>query len=215
MTYITVGSPSALILDFLEEWGMERVEEITADVIPYATKIFVNGCWVGLHRDPEDLVSTLKSLRRNVNLPVEVGVVWDLRDRELRLYSDAGRCCRPLFIVENQKLKITREHITKLTTRSEDGEKYGWTNLMAEGLVEFIDTSEEESVMIAMSMEDLEEATEYSYTYTHCKSISYTTLFCDCNSIQYLLAFFFVGARSFDCEILLFLFLQFFCLFFF
>jgi DNA-directed RNA polymerase II subunit RPB2 len=176
MTYITVGSPSALILDFLEEWGMERVEEITADVIPHATKIFVNGCWVGLHRDPEDLVATLKSLRRNVNLPVEVGVVWDLRDRELRLYSDAGRCCRPLFIVENRSLKITREHIVKLTNRQHGDEKYGWTNLMAEGLVEFIDTSEEESVMIAMSMEDLEEeAGDYSYTYTHCKKTNTTS----------------------------------------
>ena len=53
MTYITVGSGSGVILEFLEEWAMENLEEITADSIPKATKVFVNGCWVGLHRNPK------------------------------------------------------------------------------------------------------------------------------------------------------------------
>ena len=153
---------------------MESLEEITADVIPRATKVFVNGCWVGLHRNPKDLVDTLRSLRRNVNLPIEVAVVWDLKDRELRLYSDAGRCCRPLFIVdsERQKLKIERQHIDWIIAKqrpdaSGEYKPYGWSELVADGLIEFIDTNEEETVMIAMHIEDLNESTEYSYTYTH------------------------------------------------
>jgi len=141
MTYVTVGSDSDLILDFLGEWGLETLEEVTADIIPTATKIFVNGKWVGLHRNPEDLVSTIRNLRRNVQIPVEVGVVWDQRDRELRLYSDAGRCCRPLFIVEDQKLKVKKSHVRALQNKDEGS---GWTALMEKGLVEFIDTNEEE-----------------------------------------------------------------------
>ena len=174
MTYITVGSGSGVILEFLEEWAMESLEEITADVIPRATKVFVNGCWVGLHRNPKDLVETLRSLRRNVNLPIEVAVVWDLKDRELRLYSDAGRCCRPLFIVdsERQKLKIERQHIDWIIAKQRpdaglESKPYGWSELVADGLIEFIDTNEEETIMIAMHIEDLNESTEYSYTYTH------------------------------------------------
>jgi len=174
MTYITVGSGSGVILEFLEEWAMENLEEITADVIPRATKVFVNGCWVGLHRNPKDLVDTLRSLRRNVNLPIEVAVVWDLKDKELRLYSDAGRCCRPLFIVDSdrQKLKIERQHIDWIIAKQRldsggESKPYGWSELVADGLIEFIDTNEEETVMIAMHIEDLNESTEYSYTYTH------------------------------------------------
>jgi DNA-directed RNA polymerase II subunit RPB2 len=169
MTYITVGSSSQVILDFLEEWAMENLEEISPSVIPQATKIFVNGQWVGIHRNPDELVSTLRTLRRNVNLPIEVSVVWDMRDRELRLYSDAGRCCRPLFIVENQKLKIKRSHVNRLVSKEldENGERYSWTHLVSEGLVEFIDTNEEETSMIAMHVEDL--AADYSFTYTHCE----------------------------------------------
>jgi DNA-directed RNA polymerase II subunit RPB2 len=66
MAYISVGSPSAPILEFLEEWNTENLEEISPSVIPSATKIFVNGCWVGIHRDPELLVRTLRQLRRQV-----------------------------------------------------------------------------------------------------------------------------------------------------
>jgi DNA-directed RNA polymerase beta subunit len=170
MSYITVGSQSSLITEFLDEWAMDSLKDVSAENIPKATKIFVNGRWVGLHNSPEDLVNTLRSLRRNVNLPVEVAVVWDLKDKELRLYSDPGRCCRPLFIVDQstQKLKITKQHVRRIQNRNE-GDRYGWSQVVEDGLVELIDCNEEETVMIAMSMEDLEENTDYSYTFTHCK----------------------------------------------
>lgn len=35
-----------------------------------ATKIFVNGCWVGIHRDPDQLMSTLRKLRRQMDIIV-------------------------------------------------------------------------------------------------------------------------------------------------
>lgn len=95
MVYITVGSAAYPILEFLEEWGTENFEvhilhsfptlytfflllfspslmfslnfqEISPAVIPQATKIFVNGCWVGVHRNPDMLVTTLRRLRRRV-----------------------------------------------------------------------------------------------------------------------------------------------------
>lgn len=47
MAYISVGSQPSPILEFLEEWSMENLEEIAPSAIADATKIFVNGCWVG------------------------------------------------------------------------------------------------------------------------------------------------------------------------
>lgn len=41
-----------------------------------------------------------------VDISTEVGVVHDIRLQELRLYTDYGRCCRPLFIVEEQAIKV-------------------------------------------------------------------------------------------------------------
>lgn len=48
MAYISVGSQPSPILEFLEEWSMENLEEIAPSAIANATKIFVNGCWVRL-----------------------------------------------------------------------------------------------------------------------------------------------------------------------
>ena len=45
---------------------MEFLEEISPSVILEATKIFVNGAWVGVHRDPQMLVKTLRNMRRQV-----------------------------------------------------------------------------------------------------------------------------------------------------
>jgi DNA-directed RNA polymerase beta subunit len=66
MACITVGSPSGPVEDFLEEWTLERLEEISPSVVPEATKVFVNGRWVGVHRAPAELVRTLRALRRQV-----------------------------------------------------------------------------------------------------------------------------------------------------
>ena len=49
-----------------------------------------------------------------VDVNTEVGVVRDIRLKELRIYTDYGRCSRPLFIVEKQRLLIRRKDIEAL-----------------------------------------------------------------------------------------------------
>lgn len=45
---------------------------VCISVIPNSTKVFVNGVWVGIHRDPQHLVRTLRNLRRQVDVNTEV-----------------------------------------------------------------------------------------------------------------------------------------------
>ena len=47
----------------------------------------------------------------------EVSMVRDIRDREIRIYTDAGRISRPLLIVENQLLLLKKRHIDMLKER--------------------------------------------------------------------------------------------------
>ncbi|KAH7436458.1 hypothetical protein KP509_05G020900 [Ceratopteris richardii] len=171
MSYITVGSAANPIMEFLEEWGIENFEEISPVLIPQATKIFVNGCWVGIHHNPDLLVRTLRQLRRQDDMNTEVGVIRDIRLKELRLYTDYGRCSRPLFIVENQCLLIKKSDIRAL--QQKESTETGWCDLVNKGFIEYVDT-EEETTMISMTIQDLvharlhpEEA--YSDTYTHCE----------------------------------------------
>lgn len=44
-----------------------------------------------------------------------------------------------------------------------------WQDLVANGVVEYIDTMEEETVMISMTVDELLEKGSYCSTYTHCE----------------------------------------------
>ncbi|GFH26374.1 DNA-directed RNA polymerase subunit beta [Haematococcus lacustris] len=136
MSYITVGSPSAPLLEFLDEWTTEPLEEVAPAHI------------------------------------AKVGVIYDIPLKELRLFTDYGRASRPLFIVDEQQLLIKKHTIIKLQNREET--EYGWNDLVADGFVEYVDTEEEETTMIAMTIKDLQAARlnptgAYSSTYTHCE----------------------------------------------
>lgn len=144
---------------------------------------------MGIHRDPEQLMSTLRKLRRQMDIIVsEVSMIRDIRDREIRIYTDAGRICRPLLIVENGQLLLKKRHVDMLKEREYNN--FGWQVLVASGkyaevdfkknnnnnkyfagVVEYIDTLEEETVMIAMSPDDLRQEKLWAYctTYTHCE----------------------------------------------
>jgi DNA-directed RNA polymerase II subunit RPB2 len=54
----------------------------------------------------------------------EVGVVRDIRLKELRLYTDYGRCSRPLFIVEKQRLLIKKEDVRALQIKVRGNENH-------------------------------------------------------------------------------------------
>jgi hypothetical protein len=44
-------------------------------LVPISTKVFVNGVWVGIHREPQTLIQTLRHLRRQVDVNNEVGAL--------------------------------------------------------------------------------------------------------------------------------------------
>ena len=164
-----MGVSAAPILNCLDSYATEGLEEISCRDIASqrTTKVFVNGNWIGVHRDVDKLVQLLRNLRRCSSIDSEVAVVRDIKGKELRLYSDQGRICRPLFIVgEDQKLAIKKRHISALV--EEELEK-PFTSLMQQSLVEYIDCEEEETCMIAMKPKDVGQEHSYSRTFTHCE----------------------------------------------
>ena len=104
------------------------------------------------------LVRTLRDLRRAVDIQEEVSIVHDIRLQEVRLYTDSGRVCRPLFIVEDQRILVKKDTIAQLQNRERTG--FNWHELVSGGMVEYVDCEEEETTMIAMECRDLEAARE-------------------------------------------------------
>eukprot|EP00122_Pirum_gemmata_P005753 Pgem_evm1s5245 len=150
---------------------MHKQQEISASAIADSTKVFVNGNWVGIHSEPNELVSTLRKVRRRKNISHEVSVVHMIRERELRLCTDAGRVSRPLFVVrEDQKLEIQKADVYKIDPVNFDGpgeQPATFEFLLERGVLEYIDVSEEETCMISMFIDDLGKS--ICETYTHCE----------------------------------------------
>lgn len=171
MCYVSVGSPAEPIKDFMVQRNMEVLEEYEPGSSPDATKIFINGTWVGVHNEPAHLVSLVQELRRRCIISHEVSLVRDIRDREFKIFSDAGRVMRPLFVVNQQdnpetgavqgSLALTKEHIGRLEQDAgldkDDDDYFGWDGLQNNGVIEYLDAEEEETAMICMTPEDLED----------------------------------------------------------
>lgn len=181
MAYISVGSLARPVQLFLEEWSTHNLLEINAGQVSKSTKVFVNGAWFGIHHKADSLAEVLRGLRRKGDINFEVSIVMDHSRKELRIYTDAGRICRPLFIVEQDsrpneegwrkpRLKIRRKHVHKLVNAREGGENeiFGFGSLASLGLIEYVDCEEEEQIMIAMLMSDLDRE-NHSSRYTHCE----------------------------------------------
>jgi DNA-directed RNA polymerase II subunit RPB2 len=174
MCYVTVGTPSDPIVEFMIQRSMEVLEEYEPLRSPNATKVFVNGVWVGVHRDPAHLVQTVRDLRRSHHISYEVSLIRDIRDREFKIFTDAGRVCRPLFVIDNDvnsknkgNLVLNKSHIKRLEDdatlplgldleEKQERGYFGFQGLIDEGVVEYVDAEEEETVMIVMTPEDLE-----------------------------------------------------------
>lgn len=155
MSYISIGTLSSPVFEALNEMEFEELSEISPDTISDSTKVFINGSWFGIHRDVDNYVAGMRNMRRNNILSHEVSIVRDIRERELRIWTDAGRCCRPLFIVENNELKIKKRDIAAL----QSGE-LEWKHLIENGFIEYVDVEEEETIMIQMDFRELKEVRE-------------------------------------------------------
>ncbi|KAG9807758.1 putative DNA-directed RNA polymerase II subunit RPB2, partial [Aureobasidium melanogenum] len=108
MCYVSVGTPAEPIVEFMNQRNMELLEEYEPKNNPDATKVFVNGVWVGVHRDPSQLVKVVQGLRRNGTISFEISLIRDVREREFKIFTDAGRVMRPLFVVNNDPASPTK-----------------------------------------------------------------------------------------------------------
>ena len=195
-TIVTNMTSPVLVVARIENSGLISLDDIgdSADKrvkfeeISQYGKVFVNGKWLGLHENLSSLCSKLRTLKRMAVINPYTSISWNMYSNELCVYTDGGRCTRPLLIVDSQKngkgvisnnLKISKSDVRKL----EDG-SFGWNNLinqnlhsknfgsiepksnkLEEGLVEYIDVEEAHNCLIAMKQADLKK----KCSYTHCE----------------------------------------------
>ena len=114
--------------------------------------VFLNGRFVGESDHPKELVREVKKKRRDGAVPEEFNLKYDEDENSVRVNTDSGRVRRPLIRVEDGEPLLEEKHIEKI----EEGEM-GWSDLVEEGIIEWIDASEEENLLVGVSEEELTE----------------------------------------------------------
>ena len=148
--YISVGINEREVEHKLYTLGVAPFPE--ALIEEDSTQIFLNGRLIGVHQDPKDLVKRNRRLRRKGELRDQVNITHYANTNEVQINCDAGRVRRPLINVENGKSLVQAGHVEKIRK----GE-WNWSDLVRQGLVEYLDAEEEEEAYIALSLEQVNE----------------------------------------------------------
>lgn len=147
---ITMGSDDEPIRAYLLSMGVVLLDSVKPYDLVNNVKVFVNGDWLGIHSKPNDLVNEFRKLRRQGLVNVMTSISWNIKENEIRIFSDEGRLSRPLFIVKDNFVEMDLETIRNKS----------WEDLVIpkdgnEPMIEYLDVAEENTMMLAMGNNNL------------------------------------------------------------
>uniref|UniRef100_A0AC35TZ87 DNA-directed RNA polymerase subunit beta n=1 Tax=Rhabditophanes sp. KR3021 TaxID=114890 RepID=A0AC35TZ87_9BILA len=152
MAHITTDSEEAPVLQVLYNAGVEDVSTLHFKTVhdPQIYIVYLNGSIVGLTRTPDDILHTIRAVRRSGLLNEYISVSSNIQQKSIFISSDGGRLCRPYVIIKNGKSLIKQHHLDELKTN-----KRTFKDFVADGLIEFLDVMEMNNAAIAVYQKDL------------------------------------------------------------
>ena len=170
MTHITIYSNSMPLYEYI----MPNITSIDDENLSHTemyekVKVFINGSWVGVTDEPEQLYLELKDKKYKGIINIYTSVVFDFKMKEIRVCNDSGRLTRPLLRIKNKNLLINNEIINKLNSF-----ELNWDNLLTsskieDSILEYIDPEEQSWSLIATKPKDIIGNNDGIYKHTHCE----------------------------------------------
>jgi DNA-directed RNA polymerase beta subunit len=170
MTHLTIYSDSLPLYEYVMP-NITKIDDsnLTSEMIYDKVKVFINGAWVGITENPEELYILLKDKKIKGILNIYTSVVFDYKLKEIRVCNDSGRLTRPLLRVKNRNIIINNTILSKLKN-----DEYNWDNLLTsskidDAVLEYIDPEEQSWSMIATKPKDLINPENKLKKFTHCE----------------------------------------------
>ena len=135
-------------IGILNELGMHKANK--------GADIFYNGRFVGNGDEGAKIAAELRKKRRAGELPTQISIRFDKQINTILISTEIGRVLRPIVNVENGESLLKEEHMERIKS----GE-LTWNDLIAQGLIEYVDAAEEENCLVALTKENISEETTH------------------------------------------------------
>lgn len=172
LAHVTVRSNSQPIYDIINP-KITPIEECETKDLFDKVKIIINGAWVGISDSPYELYKFLKIKKNEGILNIYTGIIFDYREKELRICNDAGRPTRPLFRIKDNCIRISASMEDRIMSSKIKWDELFINHQQSDAIMEYIDPEEQNYCMIAMNNTKL---TENKFRYTH-REIHPSTIF--------------------------------------
>ncbi|MEK6928338.1 MAG: DNA-directed RNA polymerase subunit B'' [Nanoarchaeota archaeon] len=146
---LSILSRISTIAKYQEESVMKELEEFGLNK-ESGKDVFFNGKFIGFVEDQYDFILKVKKARRAGRFPQELSIRYDYSVDQITMLTEVGRVLRPLIVVEEGASKLKDEHFLLL-----ENNKIKWTDLVKEGIIEYLDSAEEENALVAIKKEEL------------------------------------------------------------
>jgi DNA-directed RNA polymerase II subunit RPB2 len=168
MSHITIPCNSASIHEYIIP-HIIPLDDLTDAELEKKVKIFVNGAWIGVSDDPYRLFNTFQEYKYKGMINIYTSIIFDYKNCEIRICTDAGRLIRPILRVKDGKVLLKKEIVDKIKSGELE-----WNDLLTncnidESVIEYIDPEEQSFSMIAMKPAELYQPSQFLYKYTHCE----------------------------------------------
>lgn len=112
----------------------------------------------------DDWLDQFKEARFSGELPQDISISCPRPDmREIFIFSDGGRPTRPLCVVKQGVLQITKEDIALLNSKGAGAQSYGMEQLFRLGKIELVDGAETEDAWVATYFSETKTLQDFSH----------------------------------------------------
>ena len=168
MSHITIHSNSKSLYDYITP-QIKSIENLSPMELFDQVKVFINGAWIGITENPQELYLMLKEMKYKGIINIYTSIIFDYKLAEIRVCNDSGRVTRPLLRVKDQNILLTPQILKDLTNNI-----ISWDDLFTDckidqAILEYVDPEEQNNSMIATKPKDLIAGSNSMLRFTHCE----------------------------------------------
>jgi DNA-directed RNA polymerase II subunit RPB2 len=166
MTHLTTPTNSSYLYEFVKPYIVSFEDAKKTGDFTGMVKVFVNGAWIGVAKDPFELYSEMKEKKYKGIVNIYTSILFDYQNAEIRICNDGGRLTRPVFRMKNGRTLITQEIIDRLSAGELNYNDLLISGALPESVIEYIDPDEQNHTLIEMKLKG-ESIGHNPMQYTH------------------------------------------------